>query len=148
MTPTQTWTHILLDKSGSTDLYYERLIAAFNETINQIIDLQKINSAKAYRIGFSSFNHCLELHYLDRKPQRDLFLSDEDYMPEGDTAVWDAIVSTIRILESRHGPPVTEIMLIVISDCQDNASVNYDEQGARELMQQLEQNGGWSFLII
>jgi len=80
-------------------------------------------------------------------------LTSEDYTPGGLTALYDTIGNAIRDIQNRthyiepaHRPSM--VMMVVITDGQENASTEFDSGRVKEMIRELEQTKNWQFIYL
>merc|ERR1739848_230928 len=67
-------------------------------------------------------------------------LTDQDYKPRGQTALYDAIGCTLDAYKEEEGN-----IVMVISDGNDNASKIFNSNQVRDMVWDLEQNKEWTY---
>lgn len=77
-------------------------------------------------------------------------LSDESYVPDGMTALYDALGDTIAALlqTPRMDSPATATLVTLFTDGGENSSSRYDAQVLSELVKRLEATGRWTFALV
>lgn len=151
--------HVVLDETGSMNSCWDATINSFNEFIGG----QKTTAAGECNVSLSKFSttgygrlgHGLQLG----SAVRDLFtnvsvqntpaLSRSNYAPNGGTNLYDAIGSTVRRIESQLAPlaEVPNVLVVIITDGEENSSTEFTQTGVRELLKAKEQEG-WTFLYL
>jgi hypothetical protein len=77
-----------------------------------------------------------------------------NYVPEGSTALLDAIGQTTTLLEERQGnlPDLpassTSFVIVILTDGHENSSRSYNLEQVRTLIQKREATGKWTFSFI
>lgn len=77
-------------------------------------------------------------------------LSNDSYSPRGWTNLYDAIgVSVQRIDDELEGlESVPDVLVVIITDGQDNSSSQFDAASIKELISQHEAKYGWTFVYL
>ncbi len=138
----------ILDRSGSMGGLEQDTIGGFNS----LIEKQKKNDGECF-VTTVLFDHELEtLH--DRVPLNEIVpLTEKDYYVRGCTALIDAIGSQIDHICKIHRYARKEdvpdnIMFVIITDGQENASRKYTSDEVKRNIEQHKEADGWEFLFI
>lgn len=77
-------------------------------------------------------------------------LNDETYLPNGWTALYDALGDTIAALLSTPGidNPNTAMLVTLFTDGEENRSSRYDSTTLKALVERLEATGRWTFALV
>lgn len=80
-------------------------------------------------------------------------LTNDDYTPGGLTALYDTIGHVIQDIQNRthytnpaHRPSM--VMMVVITDGQENASTEFDSGTVKEMIRELELTRNWQFIYL
>jgi uncharacterized protein YegL len=137
----------ILDKSGSMTGLEKDTMGGFNS----LLEKQKRDEGVA-RVTTVLFDHRhVKLH--DRIPIREVKpLTKDDYSPEGSTALLDAVGRTIdSLLENLTGIPkeaYPSVMVVIITDGEENASENYTLERVRKRIEFCKESEGWVFIFL
>ncbi|MDD2618596.1 MAG: VWA domain-containing protein [Bacteroidales bacterium] len=163
----------ILDESGSMQGTESDVIGGFNQFLEQ----QKAKAYEKSSVSLYKFNSSWSKIFSDLPLNEIRPLQTDDYTPGGLTALYDAIGTAIseadkqnrhtrpgHIAESRPGliaesttecaPGATAqskpdmVMMVIITDGQENASREYDSQRVKRLIQKHEQNENWQFIYL
>ncbi|MFA5469835.1 MAG: vWA domain-containing protein [Bacteroidales bacterium] len=163
----------ILDESGSMQGTESDVIGGFNQFLEQ----QKAKAYEKSSVSLYKFNSSWSKIFSDLPLNEIRPLQPGDYTPGGLTALYDAIGTAIseadkqnrhtrpgHIAESRPGliaesttecaPGATAqskpdmVMMVIITDGQENASREYDSQRVKRLIQKHEQNENWQFIYL
>ncbi len=137
-------THItfVLDSSGSMSKIEEETRKGYNEMLND--QAEEEGTAK---VTLYDFNTGVEQVYHAKPIDVAPVLTEEDYTPDGRTALHDAI--TIAIQDTREvveDSMIDNVVVVVLTDGKENASETSQER-VRELVTG-RQDEGWEFLFI
>ncbi len=77
-------------------------------------------------------------------------LTTETYVPNGSTAMLDAVGQTLAKLKAEVGleDPDTSFLVVIISDGMENASREWNNSRLGELIQELKATGRWTFTYM
>ena len=79
-------------------------------------------------------------------------LSIETYVPNGSTALLDAIGKSIYSIKQRYGKDIAEdkmsVVLIIITDGHENSSRMYSYHDVAHLIKELDDTGKWTFSFL
>jgi len=144
--PEGTMIGVILDRSGSMESCLEATIAGFN----QFLRTQQ-RDAKGGRalMSLTQFDDCFEVNFVGEAIENVPKLDTRSYVPRGSTALHDAIGRTIRETEAwvrEHGWK-DRVLILIITDGQENASEEYDLRAVRALIKRKER-AGWNFAYM
>jgi len=144
--------HIIVDKSGSMSDCIDQTINGFNEQIAKICELEAEFPEQQITIGLTTFNHEVDHHYYMRPVSDAYKMNEENYQPNGNTAMLDAMAETMNRLSeyqqesNRHLP--TTVVMVVLTDGYENASVRYTLKNVKQMVEQREASGTWTFSFL
>ena len=131
----------ILDESGSMDSMGNEPVQA----VNAFIEEQKVtggsDNATFTLVTFSDKSRVV----IDHTPLHQFIqLEEDDYKPDGGTALNDAVCSTIEN-EKKDGRPK---VVVIITDGYENYSQTYSTTDTRERIEYAEENLGWKFIFL
>lgn len=135
----------ILDASGSMTPLTEATI----ENFNKFIDEQKQVPGEA-KVTLNTFNSpgCLRtvIYAQDLKDVRKI--NRHDYMPQGTTALYDAIGLTLETCGQRIAKEAWAdmVILFIATDGEENASTEYTHQRILDMIQHAEKHG-WKIIF-
>lgn len=142
--------NVILDRSGSMGFgeIYDATIIGFNRFLNQQKEVK--DSA---RINFYQFNDKYEVVYTDKNVSIAPELNRENFLPGGSTALLDAIGKTIndvgsRLRNMKESERPSQVMVIVITDGQENSSKEYTKAKIEEMVKHQTDVYKWQFMYI
>jgi hypothetical protein len=72
-------------------------------------------------------------------------LSETDYIPEGMTALYDAIGEGIEYQKSQK---LENVIFVILTDGEENASLKYNKKDIKEMIQTMEKDHEWIFMYL
>jgi len=137
-------TVMVLDRSGSMQAIRRLAVDGVNEQIQACKRAETTFKKRFTLVTFSTFVDDPALLAVDVDALSGTYLTMEDYRPDGLTALYDAVGKTIRMFEERDRGGST-FLFCVLSDGQENNSVEFDGPGLAELIQAKTGKGNWTF---
>lgn len=135
--------HIVLDESGS--MGGQRL--ATIEGFNKLIEDQRAEPGKAW-VSLTFFSTTVRNAYTALPLDRVQPMTNEDYVPQGGTALLDAqgvaIEATAKWLEETDEKP-DNIIIITMTDGGENSSRDFTADQIKKLIS-LKEDEGWDFV--
>jgi uncharacterized protein YegL len=140
---------IILDESGSMQSIKTTIIQGFNELVQTIQGIEKQFPEQEHFITFVSFNglgHKM-LHFND--PANKLnHINDNNYNPEASTPLFDAMgFSLNKQKNSLQGKTDFNVLVTILTDGEENASIEFSINQIKGLVEELKQNC-WTFTYI
>lgn len=144
--------HIIVDKSGSMCDCIDQTINGFNEQISKIKEMEKEFPEQEMTIGLTTFNQDVDHLFYMQPVAKAYNMSEENYVPHGRTAMLDAMAESMKRLsvhqiESNKEVPTTVVM-VVLTDGYENASKHYTLKDVKEMIEQREALGTWTFSFL
>ena len=140
---------IILDASGSMSSIYNQALSGVNETIQTINLGQKKHPELQQFLTLASFNSgsdYLNVKYSVSPIEEVKEITKEDYVPNGCTALYDAMGEMISELR-RIVTPEDRVLVTVITDGYENSSIHWTGSQVKSLVEELRQTG-WTFTYI
>jgi uncharacterized protein YegL len=142
-------THVtfILDSSGSMSSIRDDTIGGFNSFLED----QRDASGRA-TVALYDFNTMVERVYKAKPIEEAPEIDAETYIPSGQTALHDAIVTGVRETEThiqelpRKVRP-ENVIVVVLTDGKENASETPQER-VREVVETYREEEDWEFLFI
>lgn len=140
---------VVLDRTGSMEPIKGATIDAFNEFFNGQKKLP--GEARVFLVQFDSED---PFEIICDKPLADVpLLTATNYQPRANTPLHDAMARTIielgRRLESIPEPERPgKIIMVTLTDGQENASREYTRQQVAEMVQHQRDKYGWDFVFL
>ena len=139
---------IVLDRSGSMEACRDATIGGFNEYLQHVRRTAQEEELEV-RLTLTVFNHEVRMPLFQEPLGRAHPLNRKTYVPDGMTAMLDAVGGTVDRLEHRgKGIDEASVLICVISDGYENASHRYSYADVAERIQQLTETGRWTFTYL
>lgn len=138
----------ILDKSGSMSGLEADTIGGFNSMIAK----QKKEEGKVYVSTVLFSDSSTVIH--DRADISDIpALTENDYLPNGCTALLDAIGDAIKHIRNIHKYARPEdipehTIFVITTDGMENASRRYDYDKIKKMIEKRKEKNGWEFMFI
>ena len=144
--------HLIVDKSGSMSDCIDNTINGINEQLQSIKKLQEKYPEEELTIGITTFNDKIKNNFFLSKPENINPFTTEDYMPDGYTALLDAIGLTVQKIETyiqqnELNIPTT-VVCVVITDGHENASQYFNLSTIKSTITRLEKTEKWTFSFL
>ena len=136
---------IILDCSGSMDLIKSSTIEGFN-TFLRAHQAEGTN----VRITLVKFNHEYTLAFEEKKIKKKYFLNEANFVPNGTTALLDAIGSTIKSVDSRIEKHAVKpgVIIAIITDGHENSSRFYTQNDIKKTIKKRIDKNNWNFMYL
>lgn len=134
---------VIQDKSHSMTKLRDSTINGFNEYVSSLKD-DKSDDASLTLIQFdTSYN----VRYANKPVARVADLNVDTYVPDGMTALYDAIGRAINELSRSDGSHERKLV-VIMTDGQENASREYDFDKIKALIEKKQESGNWTFVFL
>tara|TARA_B110000238_G_scaffold57204_1_gene62503 strand:+ start:4392 stop:4985 length:594 start_codon:yes stop_codon:yes gene_type:complete len=136
---------IILDCSGSMDLIKSSTIEGFN-TFLRAHQAEGTN----VRITLVKFNHEYMLAFEEKKIKKKYFLNEANFVPNGTTALLDAIGSTIKSVDARIEKHAVKpgVIIAIITDGHENSSRFYTQNDIKKTIKKRSDKNNWNFMYL
>jgi hypothetical protein len=74
-------------------------------------------------------------------------MTTQNYMPNGSTALYDAIANTVNAVE-KSVDANTKVITVIMTDGQENASIENSEKQVNALIKAKTAEGNWTFVFL
>jgi hypothetical protein len=105
-----------------------------------------------FTIGLTTFNNEVEHKYFMQLPGTATLMNRENYIPNGGTALYDAIgLSVTKLQEMQEISTLqmpTTVVVVILTDGHENSSSLFNLSKIKKLISQLEETGNWTFSFI
>lgn len=143
---------VVVDKSGSMANKRSDVVGGFNSFL---AEQRKRDDDSSLSLVMFDTGYEVKFSHVPLKYARDL--SAEDYVPGGGTALLDAIGKTITTLETatgglhlgvREAPKPDKVILVIVTDGEENSSRLYTNAAIREMIKAREATGRWETIYL
>lgn len=139
---------IILDRSSSMGALAEVAVHGFNQQVQSILESAKDQDVRVSLVTFSSTVDSPQ--YWNESVERMKALEPKEYQPYGNTALYDAVGTTIEKLSKlpEASDADTAFLMVVISDGEENYSRTYTSQALASLIGVLQNSKRWTFTYV
>ena len=138
---------LILDESGSMQSIFRQALSGCNETIQLVRAADKRHDNQRHRFSLVAFNSTETRTILDDVPIAEVRdLTEEDYLPDACTPLYDAMGRAITALE-RNVEEGDRVLVTVVTDGLENDSQEYSLDAIRAMTGRLR-NKGWTFIYM
>lgn len=139
----------VIDESGSMHGTESDVIGGFNSFIKK----QKREDYGKIDVALYKFNEKCSKVYNDLPVSKICPLRSRDYTPGGTTALYDAIGVAISEADKNSSHSKQEfkpdmVMMVIITDGQENSSLEYSAHTVQKLIHGHEKNENWQFIYL
>lgn len=148
----KTYYHLVLDRSGSMSSCWNATLNGWSDQIVRITQTAREHPEQEILASVCVFDNCIDFPGGIVRVGAGDIPSLEHIYPRGSTALFDAIGSSIEKLELAAGKDLAKeeasVVVVVLTDGQENASSRFSGQMIREKMDALQASGLWNFVFI
>ena len=138
---------LILDESGSMQSIYRQALSGCNDTIQSVRAADKRHENQRHRFSLVAFNSTETRTILDDVPIAEVRdLTEEDYLPDACTPLYDAMGRAITALE-RQVKEGDRVLVTVVTDGEENDSREYSLDAIRAMTGRLREKG-WTFIYM
>ena len=140
---TETKIVIILDESYSMQLKKHEVIEGFNTFIDKQKEIKNDNP----HLYLIKFNHEINVLYKNVELNKIPYLTNETYIPDGFTKLYDAIYEGIKRVKENLSNN-NKVIFVIITDGEDNFSTKVTYTDLLDLIQIHEAMENWTFIYI
>jgi hypothetical protein len=152
LNPTETYYLLILDESGSMHHVKESTFDGLKEQIQTIKNLANKYPDQKYYINITKFNDDINPLIENVEASKVDELKPESYIPNGMTALHDAIGISVNSLKNKIKHKLesgeASALVVILTDGEENVSKEYDTNKIKNLITDLEKTGLWTFSFI
>ena len=130
---------VILDESGSMDVIRNDMI----KSINSFVKEQKQIKGKPATFTLIKFNGSINRVIKNKNLNEIEDLNNNDYVPNGNTALYDCIGDTINWFRNEK-----DVLLVVVTDGMDNASRTYNKYQVMNSLDEKRKTNNWSYVYL
>jgi uncharacterized protein YegL len=138
--------NFIVDESGSMSSCRSQVISGFNEFVGDL----KREADLEILLSLTKFNTTPTVVYAAKRVQNAPDLDVTNYVPNGGTALLDAVGITVREIEHkvREESDKPTVLCVIMTDGEENASQEFQAEQIRDLIQSKEAEGNWTFVYL
>lgn len=140
---TRTLVNFILDKSGSMQSVCEATISGFNEYIQSL----KKDKKNKYDFSLVLFDTNIIKQHVNTPIEKIKPINKETYNPDGWTALYDAVCSTIDAVQ-KTVTKNQKVLTVIMTDGEENSSKEYTQEQLKKRVSELERAGKWTFVFL
>ena len=133
--------NVILDKSGSMSSKVKDVIGGFNLYLDELAKERTVD----YGFSLTLFDTVVTIKYKAVPLGKVGKLSEANYLPDGNTALLDAIGETVQKVETDG---FEKVITVIMTDGEENSSREWTQEGIRELIKNKEATGNWTFVFM
>ena len=141
---------ICLDESLSMASCLEPTIKGFNDFIKKMGKQKGATTVTLTQFSSPGVEPNFRVAFKARKIEKVPKLSTENYMPRGNTPLFDAIGATITALDAElkeHGKDPPRAFVVIQTDGEENDSRDYTREQIVKMIEKREKKG-WTFVFL
>jgi uncharacterized protein YegL len=144
----KTYVAIVFDKSGSMASLQNEVVDGLNDEVKTIQESTKDQDVKLSLTFFS--NKVSDSLYWNIDVNEFKNIKKEDYVPEGLTALYDAIGKTIKRLQKEKDidDPNVSVLMLIVTDGMENNSKKFTSKQIFDIINELKSTDRWTFTYI
>ena len=137
---------IILDRSGSMCSIRDAAVSHLNECLQAIKSAQKEFAGQKHSVTIVTFNPMPKYLFINSDPELVNEITVNQYSPEGMTALYDAIGSSVTELK-KVVKPGDKVLVSIITDGYENSSREYSLQAVKALIEETKAQG-WTYTFM
>jgi len=130
---------MILDESGSMDNIRNKMI----ESINGLIREQQQVTGRETTFTLVKFSDIIKRVIENQPLEKIKLLTSEDYIPNGSTALFDAIGNTISWFRNEK-----DVLMVIVTDGQENASHKFNQNMINNMIDDKQKNNNWTYVYL
>ncbi len=131
----------VVDKSSSMRGFENDTIGGYNSV------LKEQGKNKNIKVTTALFNHQYQILF-NGVPPKEAILNNKNYVPQGYTAMLDAIGKTINDVKVREKNANRKVVFVIITDGQENSSKEFTYEKIKTMIDEQQQKEGWIFMFL
>ncbi len=148
MKKSKTFYHIILDQSGSMSDCINQTLNGLANQRKEILSIANEFPEQEIRVGLTIFDHNVILKYRNLSVTELSKMDGLEYRPNGQTALLDAIGMSVADTQRLMVNEDDSAVMIILTDGYENASREYSNDKIKNLIQDKEATGKWSFTYL
>lgn len=138
---------LVLDRSSSMASLRAEAIGAFNEQLKTVREATEDTNVNVL-VSLVTFAGRVDTPELWCTPLHQVLdLTEDNYVPQGMTAMYDAVGYTIQELQEHPliNDENSSVLVVVISDGHENSSREFDSPKLAAIIKEMQDSGRWTF---
>lgn len=142
---------LVLDRSGSMGSCWDATISGLNEQLNTIRHLEEKYPEQRYFVSLVVFDNEIDTILEDMPISKVEDFDGTEFPPRNSTALHDAMGLGISNLKAslkkkdKKSDSISTAIVVVMTDGWENSSREHNSETIREMIQDLEKTGAWTF---
>ncbi len=143
----KTYYNLILDQSGSMSSSRLETLNAVNAQIESCRQIASSHENQELILSLTLFNDNAHSLFSKKSPNQVPLLTQNQYLPDGSTALLDAIGMQIILMEEVIQPG-DDVVMVILTDGQENASQYYNFKQISDRISQLKATERWTFSFM
>ena len=144
--------HFIIDKSGSMAGMQHQAVEGFNVQVKTLQELKQTYLDQDYTVSLTFFNENVRDIISNGKVEQLVPMNPKTFLPNGSTALLDAIGKSIYQIKSDFGPALSNdeasVVMVIITDGEENASRFYTYHEIARMIKELDETEKWTFSFL
>ena len=144
--------HFIIDKSGSMAGMQHQAVEGFNVQVKTLQELKQTYPDQDYTVSLTFFNENVRDIISNGKVEQLVPMNPKTFLPNGSTALLDAIGKSIYQIKSDFGPALSNdeasVVMVIITDGEENASRFYTYHEIARMIKELDETEKWTFSFL
>ena len=144
--------HFIIDKSGSMSGMQHQAVEGFNVQVKTLQELKQTYPDQDYTVSLTFFNENVRDIISNGKVEQLVPMNPKTFLPNGSTALLDAIGKSIYQIKSDFGPALlndeASVVMVIITDGEENASRFYTYHEIARMIKELDETEKWTFSFL
>lgn len=144
--------HFIIDKSGSMAGMQHQAVEGFNVQVKTLQELKQTYPDQDYTVSLTFFNENVRDIISNGKVEQLVPMNPKTFLPNGSTALLDAIGKSIYQIKSDFGPALSNdeasVVMVIITDGEENASRFYTYHEIARIIKELDETEKWTFSFL
>lgn len=144
--------HFIIDKSGSMAGMQHQAVEGFNVQVKTLQELKQTYPDQDYTVSLTFFNENVRDIISNGKVEQLVPMNPKTFLPNGSTALLDAIGKSIYQIKSDFGPALSNdeasVVMVIITDGAENSSRFYTYHEIARIIKELDETEKWTFSFL
>jgi hypothetical protein len=129
----------IMDESGSMSVMGDEPIQGLNDFY------KKQNESGEFMSTLCTFSTDVRFAHKNMKGKDVPVLTNEQYCPNGMTALYDAIGESVKF-QLEQNP--NNVLVVILTDGEENSSQKYTKSDIKKLLNKMEKENGWKIMYL